>query len=83
LARDLVALPWQVSAVLAVTAFAGIRWMLPELIPHSPLLVGVRALAGPLSWVALCGFGALALLSTVGARLRHFPACKSTLPMRA
>lgn len=72
LASDLIALPWQVGATLAVASFAGIRWVAPGFLGQSPVLVGMRAMAGPLSWLALCFFGVLALL----AALRIFTARK-------
>lgn len=70
LAGDLVMLPWQASAVLALVAFVAIRWALPAFIRDGSPFAGVKTLVGPLSWIALSGFGALALLSALRARWR-------------
>lgn len=63
LASDLMVLPWQVSAVLAVLSFAALRWLLPVILPPSPLIAGLAPVLAPLSWIALCTFGTLAVLS--------------------
>jgi len=70
LAADLVGLPWQFSAALAVFACAGIRWILPELLPKTGPLAGLASSLLPLSWMALFGFGALSMLAALRARLQ-------------
>lgn len=61
LADELVTLPWQITAVLALAAFIVVRWVLPLLLPESPVVSGLRPLFGVFSWVALCFFGLIAL----------------------
>jgi restriction system protein len=65
LADVLITLPWQVSAVCALAAFIGLRWVLPGFLLQSPLLAGLRPISGLLAWVALCAFGFLALLAAL------------------
>lgn len=73
-----IVLPWLVSAALALAAFAALRWLLPGLVPqeplppalraHAPFLAALGQMAGPLSWIALFGFGALAVAAALRAR---------------
>lgn len=65
LADVLLTLPWQVSAVCAVGAFIGLRWVLPGFLLQNSLLAGLRPVFGLLSWVALLAFGFLALLAAL------------------
>ena len=60
-AQELIGLPWQFSAGLAVASFVGIRWLLPAYLPDTGPLSGMASTLAPLSWIALCTFGALAL----------------------
>jgi restriction system protein len=68
LARELTSLPWQVSAVLAVVAFAGLRWIVPVFLPQSPMFTALKASVASLSWLALFAFGAIAMLAAVRAK---------------
>lgn len=61
-ASDLVELPWQVSAGLAVVSFAAVRWIAPAFL-SGPFLTGLRPVLGTLSWIALGAFGFISLLS--------------------
>lgn len=69
-AKDLIALPWQVSAIIAVTGFVGIRWILPALLSTSPLMAALETTFDPVSWIALCAFGFVALASAIRAKLQ-------------
>lgn len=69
--NELIALPWQVSAVFAVGAFVGVRWLLPGFLPEGPLFSGLRKILDPLSWIALCAFSLLSLLAGVRARIQR------------
>ena len=68
LARDLISLPWQVSAVLAVAAHVGLRWIVPALLPERSVFAAFDTLFAPLAWIASCLFGVLALLAALRAR---------------
>ncbi|MFL6672812.1 MAG: restriction endonuclease [Massilia sp.] len=69
LANELVGLPWQVSAILAVGAFIGVRWILPGFLQQRLLLGPLASGCDRLSWIALCGFGFLALLTFARAKI--------------
>ena len=62
-ANLLIALPWQVSAILGVIAFVGLRWILPLLLTGTMFLPVMRPLAHMVSWLAAFVFGILALMS--------------------
>jgi restriction system protein len=64
-ADTLVMLPWQVSATLAVVAFAGLRWVLPNVAFENSFFATFAKAASGLSWFALIGFGILAGLSAL------------------
>jgi restriction system protein len=66
-ASDLIALPWQFSAVLALGAFAGIRWLLPGFLPQRGPLSALKADLPALSWIVFAAFGTLALLAALRA----------------
>jgi restriction system protein len=70
-ARSLVGLPWQFSAGLAVASFVGIRWLLPAFLPDKGPLSAIASTVAPLSWIALCAFGVLALAAWVRSRLQR------------
>jgi restriction system protein len=70
LAGELISSPWQVSAVVAVAAFIGVRWILPGVLPQGLVLAGLRPFFDPLSWIALCAFGFLALLAAIRTRIQ-------------
>lgn len=57
----LIALPWWVSVAFGLVAFAGLRWILPAMLP--PLFQGVTVMLPTFSWFALAMFGFFALLS--------------------
>lgn len=59
----LVMLPWQVSATVAVVAFFGLRWVIPNITFENPFFSSFAKAASGLSWFALIGFGVLAGLS--------------------
>ena len=59
----LIALPWQVSAILGVIAFVGLRWILPLLLTGTMFLPVMRPLAHMMSWPVAFFFGILALIS--------------------
>lgn len=64
LVNDLVALPWQFSAVLAVSAFFAIRWILPGFLPERGPLSSLKPDLDALSWIV---FGALAFMAVLAA----------------
>lgn len=68
LAEVLIALPWQVSAVLAVAAFVLTRWIVPGLLPRTQLGDGLRLGLQGLSWMPSLFFGMLALIAFLKAR---------------
>lgn len=65
LAKDLVALPWQFSAVLAIGGFAGVRWVLPGFLPDRNPLAGLKGLCEPVSWIVLVALGFTALMAAL------------------
>lgn len=67
--NELVGLPWQVSAILGVGVFIGVRWILPGFLQQRPLLAPLASGCDRLSWIALCGFGFLALLAFARASI--------------
>lgn len=71
LASDLIALPWQFSAVLAVAAFVGIRWILPGFLPQQGPLSAVRPDLAALSWIAFAVLASLGLLAALRARMHR------------
>lgn len=75
LASDLIALPWQFSAVLAMGGFAGVRWILPSFVPEHGPLAAMKPNLDPLSWLVLVAFGSLALLAALRTAL---PQAKSS-----
>lgn len=64
-ASDLTVLPWQFGAVLALGAFAGIRWLLPGFLPEQGPLSELRAEIAALSWIAFAALGSMALLAAL------------------
>lgn len=82
LARDLVALPWQFSAVLAVGAFGGIRWILPGFLPERGPLSGLKQDLATWSWVAFAVLGAIALLAALRAAIQRSRFGKQTRSSR-
>lgn len=58
-------LPWQFGAVLALGAFAGIRWLLPGFLPEQGPLSVLRAEIPALSWIAFAALGSMALLAAL------------------
>ena len=73
LGRDLIGLPWQFSALVALGGFAVIRWLLPGFMPESPTLAGVGLLFDPFSWIVLVAFGILSMLAALRARIPQGP----------
>lgn len=67
LASELVASPWQVSAIIGVFAFVGMRWIVPALFAQDSVLASFAAVLSPLSWIALCTFSFIALMSATRA----------------
>lgn len=61
----LVMLPWQVSATLAVVAFACLRWVLPNIAFENAIIASFAKLGAGLSWIALIFLGILAIMSAV------------------
>jgi len=70
-AEELIGLPWQFNAGLAIASFVGIRWLLPAYLPNTGPLSGMASTLAPLSWIALCTFGALALMARLRSLLQH------------
>lgn len=68
---DVIRLPWQFSAVLAVGGFAAMRWILPGLMPPTPTLAALSLLFEPLSWIVLVMFGVFAVMAALRARLHR------------
>lgn len=66
-ASDLIALPWQFSAVLAISAFFGIRWILPGFLPERGPLSALKQDLTTWSWVAFAALGAIAMLAALRA----------------
>ncbi len=79
-AKDLIALPWQVCAVLAVASFIGIRWILPALLSSSPLMSALKTSVDPVSWIALGAFGFLSLASAIRTKLQKTSPDKVNAP---
>lgn len=80
LASDLIALPWQVSAVIALGSFACIRWVLPSVLPSNSVLSGIRFICEPLSWIALFGFSCPAVAAAIRAKSQ--PVKSTDRPLR-
>lgn len=70
-ASSLVGLPWQFTAGLAATFFVGVRWLLPAFLPDRGPLSAIASILAPLSWIALCAFGVLALAAWLRSRLQR------------
>ncbi|MDK6076469.1 restriction endonuclease [Massilia varians] len=70
LASDLVALPWQFSAVLAISAFFGIRWILPGFLPERGALSALKAHLDALSWIVFAALACMALLAALRAGIQ-------------
>lgn len=71
LESDLVALPWQFSAVLAVGAFFSIRWILPGFLPERGPLSALKPNLDGLSWIVFGALAFMALLAALRVRLRE------------
>ncbi len=79
IAFDLVTSPWQFSAGLAILAFVGIRWLLPDYLPERGPLAALKPQLASFSWIALAGLGTLSLAAAVRAPLeRRLRARKQT-----
>lgn len=81
LVNDLVALPWQFSAALAVSAFFGIRWILPGFLPERGPLSALKPDLDAVSWivfVALVFMAVLAALRTAFQREQHGSGSRSS-----
>lgn len=81
LVNDLVALPWQFSAVLAVSAFFGIRWILPGFLPERGPLSALKPDLDAVSWivfVALVFMAVLAALRTAFQGEQHGSGSRSS-----
>jgi len=70
-AQELIGLPWQFSAGLAIASFAGIRWLLPVYLPDKGPLSAIASTLAPISWIALCAFGMLALMAWLRSLLQR------------
>lgn len=70
LANDLVAMPWQFSAVLAVAALVGIRWLLPGFLPDQGPLSALKPKLDALSWVVFAALAFMALLAALRAAIQ-------------
>lgn len=70
LASDLIALPWQFSAILALATFACIRWIGPEVLPEHGPLSGLKPQLAALSWIAFAALAGLALLAALRAGIQ-------------
>ncbi|MFC0250643.1 restriction endonuclease [Massilia consociata] len=70
-ASDLIALPWQFSAVLALGAFFGVRWVLPGFLPDRGPLGALKPALEPLSWIVLAALGTTTVLAAVRAASRR------------
>ena len=58
--RELLATPWPLLLAVAVVAFAILRWLLPAIIPDSPLFVAVEVVVRSSAWVVGAGLLILA-----------------------
>ncbi|MDB5823607.1 MAG: putative restriction endonuclease [Herminiimonas sp.] len=65
LASVLVLLPWWMSGVMGVAAFAAIRWLFPLFFSGNPILAALAIAMRPLAWLALVFFAALAVVSAM------------------
>lgn len=90
LARDLIALPWQISAVLAVGAFVAFRWLVPLLLPERGPLAGLKGDLATYAWIAFAGLGVITLLAALRGAFAGMkgkrtgpprPASRSTAPV--
>jgi len=68
LVNDLVALPWQFSAVLAVSAFFAIRWILPGFLPERGPLSALKPDLEALSWIVFVALACMAVLAALRTR---------------
>jgi hypothetical protein len=72
----LMKLPWQVSAVLAVVVYIGLRWVLPAISSDNSFLnVFIRALSAA-AWIPALVIGVIAIVSAVRAK-RMNPSAKA------
>jgi len=67
-ANLLLAAPWQVSAILGVISFIGLRWLFPLLMAGNMFLPIIMPLARMASWVTALFFGFMALTSYAKSR---------------
>lgn len=65
LVSDLIGLPWQFSAALALGAFLAIRWVVPGFIPERGPLAALKPNLEPLSWIVLAALATTTLLSAL------------------
>jgi restriction system protein len=70
LVNDLVALPWQFSAALAVSAFFGVRWILPGFLPERGPLSALKPDLDALSWIVFVALAFMAVLATLRTGFR-------------
>ena len=77
---DLLALPWQASALCGVVAFAVLRWVLPSFFAASPVLSVLAGLAVSFSGIALCGFCFIGLLSFLRAKMKGAQSAGARMP---
>lgn len=64
-------LPWQVSATVAVVAFVGLRWVIPNITFENPFFSSFAKATGGLAWIALLGFGMLSVFSAMLAKRKR------------
>lgn len=81
-ASDLITLPWQFSGILALGAFAGIRWILPAFVPEQGALSALKPTLPALSWIAFAALGTLAVLAALRAGVHRSRQGKPTQSSR-
>ena len=70
----LMKMPWQVSAVLAVLVYIGLRWVLPAISSDASFLnVFIRALSAA-AWIPALVLSVIAIVSAVRAKRMNPPA---------
>lgn len=71
LADVLVVREWWLSALMGCIAFAAMRWIVPAAFAKNPLLTDLASVSRSFAWVALLGFGCVALISVIRAKMEE------------
>lgn len=68
--RNLIELPWQFSAGLAIASYIGVRWLLPVYLPATGPLSALAPTLAQMAWLPLCAFGAMAVLAKLRSHIQ-------------